>query len=162
MAQFQHIVLIVATIILIISLIIAAVMLWKKRFSKLFPPVLPGCPDYWRWTASPSTDATECHNWDCTGQDGQYCPPDVPGSAPGGYCCIDGQWGGKSHKPGKCIPGPTSGMCTNTLMLGNNERACEQTPPITNKCTALSFAESCNVTWDGISNNAHVRKKCSK
>ena len=162
MARFQHIVLVVATIILIISLLIAGVMLWKKRFSKLFPPVLPGCPDYWKWNANVSSNVVDCTNSNCTGLEGQYCPPGAPGSTKGGYCCINGTWGGKSRRPGKCAPGPTTGMCVNGLMLGKMGQACEQTTPITDKCEALSYADNCGVVWDGITNNSSIKKQCSK
>ena len=47
MSEFQNIVMIVAVILLIISLLILAVVMWNNRFAKLYPPVLPGCPDYW-------------------------------------------------------------------------------------------------------------------
>ena len=46
-------------------------------------------------------DAGSCHGWGCSSP-GQYCPADADGSAPGGYCCKDGQWGGASHTPGQC------------------------------------------------------------
>ena len=42
MANFQNIVMIVAIVILIISLLIIGVMIYKDKYKNLFPPVLPG------------------------------------------------------------------------------------------------------------------------
>lgn len=57
MANFQNIVMIVATVILIISLLIIGVMIYKDKYKNLFPPVLPGCPQP-GWIHS--EDGTNC------------------------------------------------------------------------------------------------------
>ena len=57
MANFQNIVMIVAIVILIISLLIIGVMIYKDKYKNLFPPVLPGCPQP-GWIHS--EDGTNC------------------------------------------------------------------------------------------------------
>ena len=49
----------------------------------------------------PGDITDSCHGWDCYTEN-QYCPDGIPGSAPGGYCCVDGQWGGNDHATGQC------------------------------------------------------------
>ena len=44
---------------------------------------------------------SSCKGWSCE-HDGQYCPPGAHHSKPGGYCCIDGIWGGELELPGTC------------------------------------------------------------
>ena len=58
MGNFQNIVMIVAIIILIISLLVIGVMIYKEKYKNLFPPVLPGCPQP-GWVVD-STDSTKC------------------------------------------------------------------------------------------------------
>jgi len=45
--SFQSIVMIIATVLLIISLIIVAIVTLYSRHSKNYPPVISDCPDYW-------------------------------------------------------------------------------------------------------------------
>ena len=52
----------------------------------------PHCADLGSPSAPPN--ASVCHGWKC-GDEGQYCPADVPGGAGGdgqGYCCKGGTW----------------------------------------------------------------------
>ncbi len=62
MSEFQNIVMIVAVVLLIISLLILAVVMWNNRFAKLYPPVLPGCPDYWAPEPGTESSPSTCHN----------------------------------------------------------------------------------------------------
>jgi hypothetical protein len=160
MGQFQHIVMVVAVVILIISLLILAVMLWRNRFSKLFPPVLPGCPDYWEWVASPSDNASECHGWSCN-KEGQTCPASASGAHGQAWCCKDGLWGGQNKTPGSCATNPDGGTCNNTFGFGSNGSVCNSTSPFTSYCRALAYAQNCGVTWDGVTNNASIINKCT-
>jgi hypothetical protein len=45
--NFQKIVLIIATVVLIIFLLIVGYMLYKNKYSSDFPPIISDCPDYW-------------------------------------------------------------------------------------------------------------------
>lgn len=47
MNSFNKSVVIIASIILITSLIILAISLSKALFNESFPPIIPDCPDYW-------------------------------------------------------------------------------------------------------------------
>jgi hypothetical protein len=51
-----------------------------------------------------SDDYPNC--WKYVSGDGYYCPPNVPGGtyqgSTGGFCCKDGQWGGKDKVSGTC------------------------------------------------------------
>jgi hypothetical protein len=68
MASFQKIVLIVAIVVLIIALVIIAVALTYSS-NDTWPPMVPGCPDYWVMDGS-GNNAT------CTNiKDLGTCPP---------------------------------------------------------------------------------------
>ena len=46
--SFQRTVMIVSVIILIVSLVLIGIALYKQKFSDVeFPPVVADCPDYW-------------------------------------------------------------------------------------------------------------------
>ena len=58
MGSFQNIVMMIAIVILIISLLVIGVMIYKERYKNIFPPVLPGCPQP-GWVVD-SSDSTKC------------------------------------------------------------------------------------------------------
>ena len=66
---FQSVVLTVATVLLIISLIVVAIVTWTKQSAKNFPPVVSECPDYWadmsRGNASNCVNIHHMGNKDC-------------------------------------------------------------------------------------------------
>jgi hypothetical protein len=68
MASFQKIVLIVAIVVLIIALVLIALAL-KYASDDVWPPMVPGCPDYWVMDGSGN-------NSTCTNiKDLGTCPP---------------------------------------------------------------------------------------
>ena len=61
LTQFNKIVLLIATIVLIIMLILLYIFLSKSLFEDSYPPVTSDCPDY--WDISLNSDGTkECIN----------------------------------------------------------------------------------------------------
>jgi len=60
MENFQKIVLIMATIILIIILLFIGINLAKLSSNQVWPPVIPQCPDYWE--IDESEDKPKCKN----------------------------------------------------------------------------------------------------
>ena len=49
--------------------------------------------------------------------------------------------------------------------LGNNKKRCQSNSTLvseTNGCVKLDYATHCALTWDGITNNPHLKKQCSK
>jgi len=60
MENFQKIVLILATIILIIILIFIGINLANLNSSQTWPPVIPQCPDYWE--IDETGNKTKCKN----------------------------------------------------------------------------------------------------
>jgi hypothetical protein len=55
------------------------------------PPVATAPPPPVATTPPPTVSS--CPGWKCPGlADGTYCPPNAPGSGPGGYTCCRGKW----------------------------------------------------------------------
>ncbi len=106
MEYFQHAVLSVFLVLLIICLIAIGFSLYTAKFSEVYPPVLANCPDY--WLDNSSGDASQCFNEKDLGN--SACQRTMDFSSMG----FSGQ----------------SGMCKKK-----------------------SWAKSCNITWDGITNN---------
>ena len=49
--------------------------------------------------------------------------------------------------------------------IGNNKKGCQSNSTLvsdTNGCVKLDYATHCALTWDGITNNKHLKKQCSK
>lgn len=46
-SNFQSIVLITAIVIFIICMIFIGTVLYKNKYSTIYPPITPECPDYW-------------------------------------------------------------------------------------------------------------------
>ena len=47
MANFQRLVMSVASTLLIITLIVIGIFMYNSKYSKDYPPVVADCPDYW-------------------------------------------------------------------------------------------------------------------
>jgi len=60
MENFQKIVLIVATIILMVILLFIGINLAKMTTNEVWPPIIPQCPDYWEIEGV--GDKTKCKN----------------------------------------------------------------------------------------------------
>lgn len=56
--NFQRIVLLTAVVIFIIFMIFIGTVLYKNKYSTVFPPIISSCPDYWidQQTGSPSSN----------------------------------------------------------------------------------------------------------
>jgi hypothetical protein len=78
MANFQSMVITIATIILMICLFFIGISLYKNKQSYQYPPVVANCPDYW---LDESTDITKkCTN--VKGLGNKNCPKTFDISAP--------------------------------------------------------------------------------
>tara|TARA_B100000963_G_C22323355_1_gene535337 strand:+ start:287 stop:676 length:390 start_codon:yes stop_codon:yes gene_type:complete len=103
--NFQLIVILIATILLIVALVFIGYALYNHRFSKQFPPVIAECPDFW-----------------------------------------------VAEKD----------KCTNPKNLGNCKGAMNFNNPRfkghDSDCSKAKWANSCNVSWSGITNNPNVCK----
>ena len=50
--SFQSSVLLVANVILIISLCVIGLMLYRQKYNAEYPPIIGDCPDYWETNAN--------------------------------------------------------------------------------------------------------------
>lgn len=104
--NFQKIIILIATILLIIALIFIGYTLYNHKFNKKFPPIIGDCPDSW------VSENNVCNN------------PDNLGA--------------------KCS-GP---MNFNQSKFKGNE----------GNCNKAKWANSCNVSWSGITNDPNICK----
>ena len=104
--NFQQIVILIATILLIIALVFIGYALYNNRFSKRFPPVIGKCPDFW------VAEKDMCNN------------PKNLGNCKGSMNFNQDRF--KGHD-------------------GN--------------CNKAKWANSCNVSWSGITNDSQVCNK---
>ena len=110
--MFQKTVATVAIVILIITLCVIGIALYRAKYHSKYPPVIANCPDY--WDASGNLDIS--NNF----------------------------------------------VCVNSMNLGSS--SCEPTMNFTTPswqgrtslCQKYKWAKSCNLTWDGITDNADV------
>lgn len=114
LTDFNKIVLLVATILLISGLIILGIFISSSLQGAVFPPVISDCPDY----------------WDVTNYDGKTK-------------CINNQ---------KINSGLSTGNCRSAL---NNTSFFTGTPDHI-ICEKSKWAKSCNIQWDGITNNSQA------
>ncbi len=103
--NFQQIVILIATILLIVALVFIGYTLYNHQFNKQFPPVTADCPDFW-----------------VAEKDGCSNPKNL----------------------GNC-KGP---MNFNQDRFKGND----------GNCNKSKWANSCNVSWSGITNNPDVCK----
>lgn len=102
---FQKTVLLISVVILVITLVVIAIMVYRKKFTETFPPIIATCPDYWEDKSN--GDSSNCVNIKGLGTCGVKSK-DFSGS----------NW--------------TSGY---------------------GQCNKAKWAKTCNLTWDGITNN---------
>ena len=69
--SFQHTVLTIAIVILIICLIILAIMMWSEKSDLVFPPEIGNCPDYYVMKENNGKDM--CYNAKGLGNGGDDC-----------------------------------------------------------------------------------------
>lgn len=108
--NFQGIVLIIATVILIICLIMIGIALRKNKEEVDYPPVMSDCPDYWDVQVDDDGIITGCKN-------------------------------------------------VRELGLCNRSREGRGDLIKMSPCAKKSWAERCNVTWDGITNGRPCNKR---
>lgn len=123
--SFQRIVLITAIIIFIIFIIIIGVILYKNKYSAVFPPVVSSCPDYW----------------------------------------IDKQNINMNDPSNPSVYTTGKQSCFNIKNLGNT--SCSKEMDFSENYWQGSlglerkykWAQECNLTWDGITNNPAILTK---
>ena len=116
--NFQSIVMIVATVILIFALATIGVALSNLNSDIKYPPVIADCPDYWSISKKPNTDPSK----------------------------------------------PSEFICNNDKQLGNNctvfNSSDSKYKGIGGLCAKKQWADKCDVTWDGVTNNPDAKKDC--
>ena len=123
--NFQSIVMIVATVILIFALATIGVALSNLNSDIKYPPVIADCPDYW----SISKKAIDSNN------------------------------------PNR----PTEFTCNNDKTLGHDtsvsgcdtfDSSDSNYKGIGGLCAKKQWADRCDITWDGVTNNPDAKKDC--
>jgi len=116
--NFQSIVMIVATVILIFALATIGVALSNMNSDIKYPPVIADCPDYWSISTDPGTQEFICNNDKELGHDNSEVGCTVFNSS-------DSKYKG------------TGGLCAKK-----------------------QWADKCDITWDGVTNNPDAKKDC--
>jgi len=123
--NFQSIVMIVATVILIFALATIGVALSNLNSGIKYPPVIADCPDYWsisKKPADPGSDSSQTPEFTCN-NDKELGHVDV----------VDCKVFNSSDSKYKGIGG---------------------------LCAKKQWADKCDVTWDGVTNNPDAKKDC--
>ena len=119
--NFQSIVMIVATVILIFALTTIGVALSNLNSGIKYPPVIADCPDYWSISKNP-------------------VDPNIDSSQTPEF------------------------TCNNDKQLGNNctvfNSSDSKYKGIGGLCAKKQWADKCDVTWDGVTNNPDAKKDC--
>jgi hypothetical protein len=138
MNSFQNYVFVVTFFCLIVGLTFTAIALKNNKSNSTYPPVIDNCPDYWY---SSYFDLDSSNN-----------------SIPNGSKCKNTEFGccpdlvtPKTDETGSGCP---ISLCYNVKKLGVVSDACPSKMDFSNKsvCDKQTWAKSCNMTWDGISN----------
>jgi len=124
--NFQSIVMIVATVILIFALATIGVALSNLNSDIKYPPVIADCPDYWSISKNPvdpNNDSSQTPEFTCNndkelGQDNDVVGCTVFNSSDSKYKGIGGL------------------------------------------CQKKKWADKCDITWDGVTNNPDAKKDC--
>ena len=110
--MFQKSVATVAIIILIITLCIIGISLYRTKYNSKYPPVIANCPDY--WDASGNLDISN------------------------NFVCVNSMNLGSS-------------TCSNTMNFSTSSWQGDNS-----LCQKYKWAKSCDLTWDGITDNADL------
>lgn len=124
--NFQSIVMIVATVILIFALTTIGVALSNLNSGIKYPPVIADCPDYWsisKNAVDPGSDSSQTPEFTCNNDKELGHDDDVVG------CKVFNS----SDSKYKGIGG---------------------------LCAKKQWADKCDVTWDGVTNNPDAKKDC--
>ena len=124
MNQFNKTVLAISVFVLIISLSILAFFLSKSLHEDSFPPIITDCPDYWDVSLNPNVD----------NDDSVYCINNTNINV-----------GNRTTETTNECYQPPEGIQHKLKWIGLNE---EDT-----LCKKFTWANNCNVVWDGITNN---------
>jgi hypothetical protein len=134
MNTFQNYVFVTTLFCLLVALTITAIVL-KKTKSGSFPPTVDSCPDYW-YNSYYDLDSSNNTVSTCIGTQYGCCPDNkTPKSDDAGSTC----------PPSKCY---------NVKNLGKGGDLCNREMDFSNysTCQKQSWANGCNITWDGITN----------
>lgn len=137
LGHFQTTSLAIALLILVVSLIIIAIILYTT--SNKFPPTVEECPDYWTTSNYLHADDSKCKNTEF-GCCSDYATPKT--DAEGSNCPV---------------------KCYNTQQLGTVSSTCTSKPiemdftgdmytGTDGVCNKKKWATQCGITWDGITN----------
>ena len=110
--MFQKTVATVAIVILIITLCIIGIALYRAKYHSKYPPVIANCPDY--WDASGNLDISN------------------------NFVCVNSMNLGSSTCSNQMNFSTPSWQGRNSL------------------CQKYKWAKSCDLTWDGITDNADI------
>lgn len=119
--NFQSIVMIVATVILILALATIGVALSNLNSDIKYPPVIADCPDYWSVSKIPTSGSSQSSEYTCNN---------------------DKQLG---NNTGSC----TSFDSSKSIYKGTG-----------GLCAKKQWADRCDITWDGVTNNPDAKKDC--
>ena len=108
--SFQSIVMTTSVIILILSLCLIGLALYRQKYNSDYPPVIANCPDYWI-DKSKEGNGKKCENIKNLGN--PACGKEMDFTT--------AQWSGEA------------GFCAKS-----------------------KWAKTCNLTWDGLSDNAEL------
>ena len=125
---FQKTVIIVATVLLICCLIFIGVSLYQSKYSAQFPPVTGTCPDYWVDVGA-----------------GKDLGSDKKGKT---HCVAPGY-----SNDGKDISPPIHGYGNNTGNCKSKWVSSKEPLSQSDVCDYKKWANKCNVSWDGVTNN---------
>ncbi len=160
MNNFQNYVLVTTMGCLLIGLIVTAIFLMKQKTGSPYPPVVDSCPDYWvnTYYDKDKEEVGGCKGtqYGCcpdrvtakTDSAGSSCP--IPCNQTTFGCCPDNRTA-KTDETGSTCPIP---KCFNARKLGTISDTCPRYMDFTNydTCKKQTWASSCNMSWDGISN----------
>jgi hypothetical protein len=134
MNTFQNYVFVTTLFCLLVALTITAVVL-KTTTSGSYPPTVDSCPDYW-YNSYYDLDSSNNTVSTCSGTQYGCCPDNkTPKSDDAGTTC----------PPSKCY---------NVKNLGKGGDVCNREMDFSKytTCQKQSWANGCNITWDGITN----------
>ena len=123
--NFQSIVMMVATVILIFALATIGVALSNLNSDIKYPPVIADCPDYWSISK-------------------KEADPNNPSQAPEFICNNDKKLGHDDS-----VVGCDTFDSSNNIYKG-----------IGGLCAKNQWADKCDITWDGVTNNPDAKNDC--
>jgi hypothetical protein len=137
MNSFQNYVFVFTFFCLIIALTFTAIALKSKKSTNVYPPIIDNCPDYW-YSSYHELDSSNNLVPSSACKDTQFgcCPDNItPKEDDAGTTC------------------PTS-LCYNVKKLGTVSDSCPKKMDFSkySTCEKQTWAKSCNITWDGITN----------